>query len=36
MLRPEQEARQIIDQKLFEIGWLIQNPDEMNLFAKLI
>jgi type I restriction enzyme, R subunit len=32
-MTPEQEARKIIDSKLAETGWLVQNHDEMNLFA---
>ncbi|MCB2178411.1 DEAD/DEAH box helicase family protein [bacterium] len=33
MLTPEQQARQIIDEKLIAAGWLIQNPGEENFFA---
>jgi type I restriction enzyme R subunit len=33
MLTPEQQAREIIDAKLIESGWLIQNPGDMNIFA---
>ena len=33
MLTPEQQARQIIDDKLIESGWLIQDPGEMNIYA---
>lgn len=35
MLTPEQEARQLIDEKLVAAGWLVQNYDAMNLFAGL-
>lgn len=32
-LLPEQSARRIIDHKLEESGWIIQNKDELNLTA---
>lgn len=32
-MTPEQEARKTIDSKLAEAGWLVQNYDEINLFA---
>jgi type I restriction enzyme R subunit len=35
MLTPEQEAQRLIDDMLVRAGWIIQNPDEMNLYAGL-
>lgn len=32
-MTPEQNARQIIDQKLFQSGWIIQNLNKLNLSA---
>jgi type I restriction enzyme R subunit len=32
-LKPEQSARQEIDAKLAEAGWVVQNRDEANLSA---
>lgn len=32
-MTPEQNARQIIDQKLIQSGWIIQNLNKLNLSA---
>jgi type I restriction enzyme, R subunit len=33
MVPPEEEARKQIDIKLVESGWIVQDREEMNLFA---
>ncbi|MBL7218603.1 MAG: hypothetical protein ISS69_00685 [Phycisphaerae bacterium] len=30
---PEQQARQIIDRQLDQCGWIVQDRDEMNIYA---
>ena len=35
MRTPELQAREIIDQKLQQAGWVIQNPDGMNLAVSM-
>ena len=32
-MTPEEKARQVIDQKLNESGWLIQDKNQLNLTA---
>ena len=34
-LKPEEEARQVIDKRLEEAGWVVQNFEELNLGASL-
>jgi type I restriction enzyme R subunit len=33
MPSPEQEARKLIDRNLEEAGWIVQDREEMNLYA---
>ena len=35
MLRPEQQARQLIDQKLLQAGWILQDLKDFNPSASL-
>ena len=35
MTTPEERARETIDQKLAESGWVVQSRDEINLSAAL-
>ena len=34
-MNPEQQAREIIDKKLIQSGWLIQDLKSLNLSASL-
>ena len=34
-MTPEQKARQIIDKKLEQSGWIVQDMKQLNLFAGL-
>ncbi len=34
-MTPEQKARQIIDKKLEQAGWIVQDMKRLNLFAGL-
>lgn len=34
MSTPEERAREVIDAKLAESGWIVQNRDEINLAAN--
>ena len=34
-MSPEEKARQIIDQKLIQSGWIIQDTKQMNISASL-
>jgi len=36
MTTPEQRAREVIDAKLAECGWVVQSRDEINLAAEII
>ena len=35
MMTPENQARQIIDQKLADSGWIVQDVKKLNLSAGL-
>ena len=32
-MTPEEKARQEIDHRLAQAGWIVQSSDEMNIFA---
>ena len=34
-MTPEQKAREIIDKKLVQSGWIVQDMKQLNLFAGL-
>ena len=34
-MTPEQKAREIIDKKLAQSGWIVQDMKQLNLFAGL-
>ena len=34
-MTPEQKARQVIDKKLEQSGWIVQDMKQLNLFAGL-
>ena len=34
-MTPEQQARRVIDEKLCQAGWLIQNVSQLNLSAAV-